>query len=378
MYSFDTIRSCSHISSKKPLAKHLFVQSAFIKNAFIKSAFLSFALFSTEVLASPPYAIVIHGGAGTINKAQLSPSQQQAYEQKLTEAVNAGYAVLEKGGSSLDAVTQAVLVMEDSPLFNAGKGAVYTYEGGHDLDASIMRGDTLEAGAVAGVTTVKNPVLLARAVMEKSEHVMLSGKGAEEFAKLQGLTLVANSPFDTEFRYNALLKAKEAMKKAEQKTPHQAQLRLSPSWNPAWNMGTVGAVALDKQGNLAAATSTGGMTAKRYGRIGDAPIIGAGNFADNQSCAVSATGHGEFFIRYLLSADICARVKYAGVSAAEAANLVIHKELVKAGGTGGVIVMDKQGNISWPFNTEGMYRGKRVAGQAAQVAIFQDLAKKPQ
>ena len=356
----------------------IFSKTTLPGKVMINSVVFSCVLLSSAVCAATPYAIVVHGGAGTINKEQLSPSQQQAYEQKLTEAVNAGYQVLESGGSSLDAVTQAVLVMEDSPLFNAGKGAVYNFDGGHDLDASIMRGDTLEAGAVAGVTTVKNPVLLARAVMEKSEHVMLSGKGAEEFAKLQGLTLVANSHFDTQFRFDALLKAKEAMKNAEQKTPHQASLRLSPAWNTAWNMGTVGAVALDKQGNLAAATSTGGMTAKRYGRIGDAPIIGAGNFADNQSCAVSATGHGEFFIRYRVAADICARVKYGGVSAAEAADQVIHQELVKAGGTGGVIVMDKQGNISWPFNTEGMYRGKRVAGQAAQVAIFQDLAKKTQ
>lgn len=333
---------------------------------------------STSAIANPTYAIVIHGGAGTINKAALTPSQQQAYEAALTEAVNAGYQVLEQGGSSLDAVTKAVLVMEDSPLFNAGKGAVYTYEGGHDLDASVMRGDNLAAGAVAGVTTVKNPVLLARAVMEKSDHVMLSGKGAEEFAKLQGLTLVDNRHFDTEFRYEALLKAKAAMEKAQAKTPHQASIRLSPDWSPAWNMGTVGAVALDKSGNLAAATSTGGMTAKRYGRIGDAPIIGAGNFADNQSCAVSATGHGEFFIRYRVAADICARVKYGGVSAAEAANQVIHQELVKAGGTGGVIVMDNKGNISWPFNTEGMYRAKRTEGQPIEVAIFQDLAKKSQ
>jgi beta-aspartyl-peptidase (threonine type) len=248
---------------------------------------------------------------------------------------------------------------------------VYTYEGGHELDASIMRGDTLEAGAVAGVTIVKNPVLLARAVMEKSEHVMLAGKGAEQFAKEQQLELVKNSYFDTEFRFKALQKALESMNKQ----PHQASLRLSPNWQPEWNMGTVGAVALDKQGNLAAATSTGGMTAKRYGRIGDAPIIGAGNFADNSSCAVSATGHGEFFIRYRVAADICARVKYAGISAAAAADQVIQQELKKVGGTGGVIVMDKQGNISWPFNTEGMYRAKRSAGQAAEVAIFQDVAK---
>jgi len=322
-------------------------------------------------VAKTDFAIVIHGGAGTINKASMTQAQQADYERTLKAAVDAGYVVLEQGGSSLDAITKAVLVLEDSPLFNAGKGAVYTYDGGHELDASIMRGDTLEAGAIAGVTNVKNPVLLARAVMEKSEHVMLAGKGAEQFAKEQQLELVANSYFDTEFRLKALQKALESMKKQ----PHQASLRLSPSWQPEWNMGTVGAVALDKQGNLAAATSTGGMTAKRYGRIGDAPIIGAGNFADNASCAVSATGHGEFFIRYRVAADICARVKYGEISAATAANQVIQQELKKVGGTGGVIVMDKQGNISWPFNTEGMYRAKRSAGQAAEVAIFQDVTK---
>lgn len=335
---------------------------------------LGLSLLVQPVFAQTDFAIVIHGGAGTINKASMTEAQQADYERTLTNAVNAGYVILEQGGSSIDAITKAVLVLEDSPLFNAGKGAVYTYDGGHELDASIMRGDTLEAGAVAGVTNVKNPVLLARAVMEKSEHVMLAGKGAEQFAKEQQLELVATNYFDTQFRYKALQKALETMNKV----PHQASLRLSPSWQPEWNMGTVGAVALDKQGLLAAATSTGGMTAKRYGRIGDAPIIGAGNFADNASCAVSATGHGEFFIRYRVAADICARVKYAGISAAEAADQVIQQELKKVGGTGGVIVMDKQGNISWPFNTEGMYRAKRSAGQAAEVAIFQDVAKNDQ
>ena len=333
--------------------------------------YLGLALLATPVLAKTDFAIVIHGGAGTINKQSMTPSQQADYERTLKAAVNAGYQVLEQGGTSVDAITKAVLVLEDSPLFNAGKGAVYTYEGGHELDASIMRGDTLEAGAVAGVTNVKNPVLLARAVMEKSEHVMLAGKGAEQFAKEQRLELVANHYFDTEFRFKALQKALETMNKQ----PHQASLRLSPHWQPEWNMGTVGAVALDKQGNLAAATSTGGMTAKRYGRVGDAPIIGAGNFADNSSCAVSATGHGEFFIRYRVASDICARVKYGGMSAAAAADQVIQQELKKVGGTGGVIVMDQQGNISWPFNTEGMYRAKRSAGQPAEVAIFQEMAK---
>jgi beta-aspartyl-peptidase (threonine type) len=328
-------------------------------------------LLALPASAKADFAIVIHGGAGTMNKQAMTEAQQADYERTLKASVDAGYAVLEQGGSSLDAIAKAVLVLEDSPLFNAGKGSVYTYDGGHELDASIMRGDTLAAGAVAGVTNVKNPILLARAVMEKSEHVMLAGKGAEQFAKEQQLELVANNYFDTEFRFKALQKALESMNKQ----PHQASLRVAPGWQPEWNMGTVGAVALDKQGNLAAATSTGGMTAKRYGRIGDAPIIGAGNFADNSSCAVSATGHGEFFIRYRVAADICARVKYAGISAAVAAEQVIQQELKKVGGTGGVIVMDKQGNISWPFNTEGMYRAKRSAGKAAEVAIFQELTK---
>ncbi len=317
-----------------------------------------------------PYGIVIHGGAGTINQSSMTKAQQRAYEDTLKQAVDAGYEVLAKGGSSLDAVTTSVLVLEDSPLFNAGKGAVYTYQGTHELDASIMRGDTLQAGAVAGVTTVKNPVLLARAVMEHSDHVMLAGAGAEEFAKAQKLELVPNQYFDTDFRFQALQKALQMMKQQQNKPAQQASLRMSPLWQPEWNMGTVGAVALDQQGNLAAATSTGGMTAKRYGRIGDTPIIGAGNFADNQSCAVSATGHGEFFIRYRVASDICARVKYAGISAAQAAEQVIQQELLPVGGTGGVIVMDAQGNISWPFNTEGMYRAKRSQGQAAEVAIF--------
>jgi beta-aspartyl-peptidase (threonine type) len=323
--------------------------------------------------AKQPLAIVIHGGAGTINKSQMTEAQEQAYHATLKHAVDTGYAVLERGGSSVDAVTAAVLIMEDSPLFNAGKGAVYTYDEGHELDASIMRGDNLMAGAVSGLTHVKNPVLLARAVMEKSEHVMLSGAGAEQFAKEQGLELVENSYFDTEFRYEALKKAKQSM----QKVPHQAQnYRLEAPWLPEWNMGTVGAVAIDSAGLLTAATSTGGMTAKRYGRIGDAPIIGAGNFADNASCAVSATGHGEFFIRYRVASDICARVKYQGISADKAADQVIQHELAKVGGTGGVILIDHKGKVSWSFNTEGMYRAKRSEGEAAVTEIFKESPAK--
>ncbi len=311
-------------------------------------------------LAKAPIGIVIHGGAGTISRDSMTPAQEQAYHAMLTHAVNQGYSVLERGGSSIDAVTAAVIILEDSPLFNAGKGAVYTFDETHELDASIMDGKSRNAGAVAGVTNVKNPILLARAVMEKSVHVMLAGKGAEQFAKEQQLELVDNSYFNTEFRYEALKRAKQAIAPL----PHQARV----PYDPAWNMGTVGAVAIDRKGNLAAATSTGGMTAKRYGRIGDAPVIGAGNFADNQ-CAVSATGHGEFFIRYQVASDICARAKYQRKSAAAAAKEVL-AELKAVGGDGGVIVVDNKGQLSWTFNTEGMYRALKAEGGKAVSEIF--------
>lgn len=325
-------------------------------------------MMATQAVAQQPIALVIHGGAGTITKASMTPEKEAQYQADLAKALNAGYQILEAGGSSLNAVTAAVTVMEDSPLFNAGKGAVYTFDGEHELDAAIMRGDDKSAGAVAGVKTVKNPILLARAVMEHSDHVMLSGRGAEQFAKERGLALVDNHYFDTQFRLDALNKAKAVMNKL----PHQAAIRLSPQFHASWNMGTVGAVAIDRTGNLAAATSTGGMTAKRYGRIGDSPVIGAGTYADNQSCAVSATGHGEFFIRYQVAADICARVKYAGTSAKDAAEQVIQQTLKPIGGTGGVIVIDRLGNVSWSFNTEGMYRAKKVEGQPAVFGIYQE------
>jgi L-asparaginase / beta-aspartyl-peptidase len=318
-------------------------------------------IFSTAAASTAPIGIVIHGGAGTINRDSITPEQEQAYHAMLRHAVNQGYGVLERGGSSLDAVTAAVLVLEDSPLFNAGKGAVYTYDEVHELDASIMDGRERNAGAVAGVTNVKNPILLARAVMEKSVHVMLSGKGAEQFASEQQLELVENSYFNTEFRYEALKRAKQAI-------APQPHLAVVP-YDPAWKMGTVGAVAIDRRGNLAAATSTGGMTAKRYGRIGDAPVIGAGNFADNTSCAVSATGHGEFFIRYQVASDICARAKYQRKTAAKAAIEVL-AELKKVGGDGGVIVVDKNGQLSWTFNTEGMYRALKAEGGEVISEIF--------
>ena len=325
--------------------------------------------FSHSVLSEEsPLAIAIHGGAGTIDKAKFSPEQEKAYRAKLSEAVEAGYSVLEKGGESLDAVTAAITVLEQSEFFNAGRGAVYTYDGGHELDASIMDGRNRQAGAVAGVKHVESPIKLARLVMDNSVHVMLSGQGAEEFAKEQGIELIENNLFDTKHRYDALLKAKDKLDKAKATTKsYQAAHNALPD---NFKMGTVGAVALDKNGNLAAGTSTGGMTAKRYGRVGDAPVIGAGTFAENESCAVSATGHGEYFIRYNVASDICARVKYQGSTIAQAGDEVINKVLKPIGGTGGVIIIDTQGNISLPFNTSGMYRASKSNTQATYVGIF--------
>ncbi|MBQ4861875.1 isoaspartyl peptidase/L-asparaginase [Pseudoalteromonas sp. MMG013] len=318
--------------------------------------------------AEMPIAIAIHGGAGTIEKSKFTPEKEQAYRAKLQEAVEAGYTVLDKGGSSLDAITQAVTILENSPYFNAGKGAVYTHDEEHELDASIMFGKTREAGAVAGVKHIENPIHLARLVMEESVHVMLSGQGAEVFAQQQGVQLVDNKVFDTPHRYKALERAKDKMEKAKQQNKeYQA---AHQSLDVEYKVGTVGAVALDKSGNIAAATSTGGMTNKRYGRIGDSPVIGAGTFADNASCAVSATGHGEYFIRYNVAADICARVQYQGKTITEAGKTVIHDVLLPVGGTGGVIIVDTQGNISMPFNTRGMYRASKTNTQPTKVGIF--------
>ncbi len=315
-----------------------------------------------------PFAIAIHGGAGTISKANLTPELRQAYKDKLKEAVDKGSKVLEQGGDSLVAVQTAINVLENSPLFNAGVGAVYTYDGGHELDASIMDGKTMNAGAVAGVRHIANPIDLALAVMNKSEHVMLSGVGAEEFALTQGFTLVPNSHFDSDARYQQLLDARQKLQAAEK----SAQIAGIEMKDLDYKFGTVGAVALDKNGNLAAGTSTGGMTAKRFGRIGDSPVIGAGTYAENGVCAVSATGHGEFFIRYQVAGDICAKVKYQQKSIIQAADEVINQRLITAGGSGGVIAVDHRGNIATPFNTEGMYRATRSNGEPAQVMIWQD------
>ena len=331
--------------------------------SLITATLMSSAVYS----ASQPIAIAIHGGAGTIEKSRFTPEQEAAYRNTLRQAVEAGYAQLERGHTSLDAVTQAITILENSPFFNAGKGAVYTHDESHEMDASIMLGQSREAGAVAGVKHIENPINLARLVMEKSVHVMLSGQGAEEFAVSQGMTLVDNSLFDTPHRLDALKRAKEKLKQAQKQLDYQAAHQALPI---EYKVGTVGAVALDKAGNIVAGTSTGGMTNKRFGRIGDSPIIGAGTFADNQSCAVSATGHGEYFIRYNVAADICARVQYQGKSIATAGKEVIFGPMLTAGGTGGVIILNTKGEISMPFNTKGMYRASKTNTQPTYVGIF--------
>jgi len=346
----------------------------------IKKSILAYLLLSSfsssAMVKEVPFAIAIHGGAGTIDKSRFTPEKEKAYRAKLKEAVEAGYEVLAQGGESLLAVTTAINILENSPFFNAGKGAVYTYDETHEMDASIMFGKNRQAGAVAGVKHIENPINLARLVMDKSVHVMLSGDGAEQFAQTQGIALVNNKIFDTKRRYKSLQRAKEKMNRAEQyhksdigNKAYQAAHNALPV---EFKVGTVGAVALDKQGNISAGTSTGGMTNKRFGRIGDSPVIGAGTFADNQSCAVSATGHGEYFIRYNVAADICARVQYQGKTIEQAGNEVIHDVLMPVGGTGGVIIIDTKGNISLPFNTKGMYRATKSNTTATYTGLFKD------
>ena len=313
-----------------------------------------------STVSTNPIAIAIHGGAGTITKANLSEQQAQQYRAKLEEALRAGYAQLKAGKDGQYAVISAIQILEQSPLFNAGIGAVYTYAGEHELDASIMHGAERLAGAVSGVKTIASPIAAAQAVMNHSVHVMLSGSGAEEFAQEQGLAQVDNHIFDTERRLKSLQKAKRAI------ADSQTELLEFQDYK----FGTVGAVVLDQQGNVVAGTSTGGMTAKRYGRIGDSPIIGAGTFADNDSCAVSATGHGEYFIRYQVAADICARMAYQGLTLQAAADKVVNEVLVEADGSGGVIAIDKTGNIAMPFNTEGMYRASIDIHGKMSIAIY--------
>ena len=320
---------------------------------------LALTLFTPSVVlaSESPVAIALHGGAGTIERGAMSEELEATYRAFLDDAVTSGYEQLREGRSGLDVVVNVIQLMEDSPLFNAGRGAVYTWDGTHELDASIMHGENLDAGAVAGVGTVKSPIALARAVMEDSPHAMLAGAGAEAFASDLGFDLVSPEYFATERRREAL----KAYKANE-------QAGLKPEADHKF--GTVGVVVLDQTGNLVAGTSTGGMTGKRWGRIGDSPVIGAGTYADNRSCAVSATGHGEYFIRHTVSRDICARMQFGGATLYEAAKTVVMEELVTAAGEGGVVAVDPAGRVALVFNTPGMYRASIDAAGDKVVGIY--------
>jgi len=310
-------------------------------------------IFCSQAQTKSNYTIVIHGGAGTILKKNMSPEKEATYRAKLKEALHVGDSILKNGGICLEAVEQVIHVMEDSPLFNAGKGAVFTHDGHNELDASIMNGSDLNAGAIAGVRDIRNPISAARKIMEKSAHVMLSGKGASLFAKEQGLDIVDPSYFYTKKRWESLKKLQDKKRKPTQNDKH----------------GTVGCVVLDSYGNLAAGTSTGGMTNKQYGRIGDSPLIGAGTYANNQTCAVSCTGHGEYYIRLAFARDISAQMEYLNTTVEAACESEI-KKLTDLKGTGGVIAVDKNGNIAMEFNTVGMYRGYIKSSGKTYIGIY--------
>lgn len=308
---------------------------------------------------NPFYSLAIHGGAGTILKSKMSAGLQKEYEQALQNALQVGEQVLRHGGSALDAVEKAVIELENCPLFNAGRGSVFTHAGKHEMDAAIMDGKTLNAGAVCGIQGLRNPVLLAREILKDGRHVLLSGKGAEEFARGKHLPFEPEDYFYVAHRYEQY---KEALA--------SDSLVLDHSDKKPDKFGTVGAVACDLQGNLAAATSTGGMTNKKHGRVGDSPIPGAGTYANNTTCAISCTGHGEFFIRAVVAYDISCLMEYKGLSLQEACRLVVQEKLVKLGGEGGLIALDNKGNIELPFNSEGMYRGSVRSGEEKVIAIY--------
>ncbi|HMO80468.1 MAG TPA: isoaspartyl peptidase/L-asparaginase [Pyrinomonadaceae bacterium] len=348
----------------------LFVLLVFVNSTGVVFAQKAAGTQTTQLSGpqNPRLGFVIHGGAGVIARGSLSPEREKEYKAKLEEALVAGYKALQEGRSSLDAVEIAIRILEDSPLFNAGKGAVFTNDGRNELDASIMYGKNQAAGAVAGVHRVKNPITLARAVMERSEHVMMISEGAERFAEQQKIELVDPKYFWTQPRWDALqriLKREKERQENELGATNEAELSEN-------KFGTVGAVALDRNGDLAAGTSTGGMTNKRFGRVGDAPIIGAGTYANNDSCAVSATGWGEFFIRLSVARDICSLVEYRAMPIQNAADLVIKQKLSKLGGDGGVIAMDRLGFIGISFNSEGMYRAYINAEGKPVVEIYGD------
>ena len=329
------------------------------------------------------FALALHGGAGTIARASLSATAEHEYRAALEAALNIGYGILQYGGAALDAVEAAVRHLEDCPLFNAGRGAVFTHEGHHEMDAAIMQGHTRLAGAVAGVRQVQNPIRAARLVMEQTEHVLLAYPGADELAREHGLPLQPPEYFFTQHRFNQL---QEALQEGRMRLDHSQARPAAASAtapldelekltdavaDPNWKKGTVGAVARDQFGHLAAATSTGGMTNKRYARIGDTPLIGAGTWADAR-CAISCTGHGEYFIRAVAAYDIACLMEYKGLSLAEACRVVVHDKLAPAGGEGGLIAVDAAGNVTLPFNSEGMYRASRAEGGAAAVAIYKE------
>lgn len=315
------------------------------------------------------YVMVIHGGAGTILKKNMTPEKEAAYIAVLTAALKVGYAEIQSGKTSLDAVEKTIHILENDPHFNAGKGAVFTHDGRNELDAAIMDGKTLMAGAVAGVTTIKNPISAARAVMEKSEHVMMFGDGADQFAKEVGLDIVDPKYYWTKERWDGLQEAKKADSTKAVLDHGSKKSGLLGTINHDYKFGTVGCVALDKAGNLAAGTSTGGMTNKKYGRVGDAPIIGSGTYCNNETAGISCTGWGEFYIRNVVAKTISDLMEYKGLSVVEASKIALAK-VEKMGGDGGLIAMDKKGNVAMPFNTAGMYRGTITADGKIEVNIY--------
>lgn len=317
------------------------------------------------------FALAIHGGAGTILRSSMTAEKELSYKKALQDAITSGESILAKGGRSIDAVEAAIRTLEDNPLFNAGRGAVFTNEGKHEMDASLMNGKDLSAGAVAGVQNIKNPISLARGVMEKSEHVFMAGLGAQEFAKKINAEFMADDYFFVQMRYDQLQQAKESDTMILDHTVDKARPDESP-FGREKKFGTVGCVALDVHGNLAAGTSTGGMTNKKHGRVGDTPIIGAGTYANNKTCAVSCTGHGEFFIRSVVAYDISCLMEYKGLTLKKACDIVVMDKLVKIGGEGGLIALDAKGNIELPYNSEGMYRASKKEGEELFIGIYKD------
>jgi L-asparaginase / beta-aspartyl-peptidase len=320
---------------------------------------LQFVIFPNKIKKMKTFSIAIHGGAGTLVKGMMTAELEAAYKSALKLALDAGYSILNNGGTATEAVEKAVIFLEDSYLFNAGKGAVFTADETHEMDASIMDGKTLNAGAVSLISGIKNPVSLAKDVMEKSEHVFLAGEGAMQFAKMNNYKIEDNSYFYDEFRHKQWLEIKDT-----------DSFQLDHAKKKDSKFGTVGAVACDKEGNIAAATSTGGMTNKKFGRVGDSPMIGAGNYANNKTCAISCTGSGEFFIRGVVAYDVACLMEHKNLSLEEASNEVINKRILEIGGDGGLIAIDTKGNIAMPFNTEGMYRASKSSNGEEEVSIY--------